>query len=108
MPSTSGRAPTGAEGGGALPLSGGKDCQMPLCSQSSWYHLIVNVSWIQRSEIDNSPGFFFFYWGKGAGIKMGTSGVPVVVQWLMNPTRKHEVSDSIPGLAQWVKDPVLL
>ena len=25
----------------------------------------------------------------------------------INPTRNHEVVDSIPGLAQWVKDPVL-
>ena len=30
--------------------------------------------------------------------------VPVMAQWLTNPTRNHEVSDSIPGLAQWVKD----
>jgi len=33
-----------------------------------------------------------------------TLGVPVVAQWLTNLTRNHEVEDSIPGLAQWVKD----
>ena len=31
-----------------------------------------------------------------------------MAQWLMNPTRNHEVVGSIPGLAQGVKDPVLL
>ena len=31
-------------------------------------------------------------------------GVPIVAQWLANPTRKHEVAGSVPALAQWVKD----
>ena len=37
-------------------------------------------------------------------MKIVLIGVPVVAQWLMNPTRNHEVVGSIPALAQWVKD----
>ena len=31
--------------------------------------------------------------------KKGQYGVPVVAQWLTNPTRNHEVAGSVPALA---------
>ena len=40
-------------------------------------------------------------------IEINHYGVPVVVQWLTNPTRNHEVAGSIPALAQWVNYPAL-
>ena len=39
--------------------------------------------------------------------KMWYNGVPIVAQWLTNPTSNHEVAGSNPGLTQWVKDLVL-
>ena len=39
--------------------------------------------------------------------KSKTLGVPVVAQWLTNPTRNHEVAGLVPALAQRVDDPAL-
>ena len=41
------------------------------------------------------------------GSKIPRVGVPFVAQRLTSPTRIHEDVSMIPGLAEWVKDPVL-
>ena len=36
--------------------------------------------------------------------KKSVLGVPIMVQWVTNPIRNHEIAGSNPGLSQWVKN----
>ena len=46
--------------------------------------------------------------GQGSIIKKVTCEIPVVAQWVTNPTSIHKDAGSIPGPIQWIKDLVLL
>ena len=77
-----------------------------LCLGSEDVHLLKPDQREQRinskPELVSSPEIF----SDNITLKQH-GGVPVVAQWLTNPTRNHEVVGWIPGLAQWVKDPTL-
>ena len=51
----------------------------------------------------------FHYKTEFPGLKLESKeykyfGVPIVVQWLTNLTRNHEIAGLVPGPPQWVKD----
>ena len=89
-----------------------EDCFSPVqwmgggCRKPSWQH--------QQRAIPSLLGDCFTCWteilvtARQKPLSTNHGGVPIVVQWLTNPTRIHEDAGLISGLTQWVKDPVLL
>ena len=70
-------------------------------------HLWPINPWQRRQNYQPRQGSNLNVHQQRNGLKRCGTGVPIMEQWLTNPTRNHEVVDLIPGLAQWVKDPVL-
>ena len=68
---------------------------------ASWMELeIIILSEVCQKEKRQIPYDITYL----RNLKYGTDGVPLVAQWLTNPTSIHEDTGLIPGLVQCAKD----
>ena len=84
-----------------------------IVQQLQLFPLIVKIQRVQLLLVGVELTDLRELWGGGSSniliylIRSLHHRFPIVAQWLMNPTRIHEDVGSIPGLARWVKYPVL-
>ena len=74
-------------------------CALYRCSRNVNFHYVsINVS--AFPVMKNNSSLLLGYLSEFLQKKLYLPGVPVVAQWLTNLTKNHEVSGSIPDLAQ--------
>ena len=66
--------------------------------------ILVDVNSVNKEE---PHGQVVYEWSLAEYALEKRTGAPILVQWLTNPTRNHEVVGLILGLAQWVNNPAL-
>ena len=57
--------------------------------------------------LSTSPVGLVTHYHKQSGLKKYKLGVPIVAQQVTSLSSNHEDAGSIPGLAQWIKDPTI-
>ena len=80
----------------------------PLSEARDQTHILMDTGWFHYPwATTGTPHIVNQLYFENFFLKEVIYGVPVVAPWLTNPTMNYEVSGSIPGLTQWVKDLVL-
>ena len=91
-----------------------------MCEAVDTSHQLVVWLAFSQKEIPHPQMFKFFFlcpsapfalyaWKQHSlSLSLKSLGVPIVAQQVTNPTSTHKDVGLIPGLPQWVKDPLLL